>query len=168
MSIGDRDAGGTRRSYPIPPVPAREVVPLILCGVVDTVAPLALPRGRKGGSRSQRSGHSAKNRKWWIRWSQGGALAVSTEDDLGREYNTLPAPIIEPTCAAFGTNKIRPRAEKAGKPKRNPAVGDYTIPKKIYRAMRPVRRPDRALQRSGAACAQPYKFKHYLFAPPFS
>jgi hypothetical protein len=43
MSIGDCNAGGTQRSYPVPPGPAREAAPIILHGVVNTVAPLALP-----------------------------------------------------------------------------------------------------------------------------
>ncbi len=41
--------------------------------------------------------HSAENRKWWI------------------EEKTVLAPIVEPTCAAFGTNKKQPRTSKEGK-----------------------------------------------------
>ena len=65
-SIGDRDASSTQRSYPVPPGPARDAAPLIFCGVVSAVAPLALPRSREGGSRSQRTRHSAENQKWGI------------------------------------------------------------------------------------------------------
>jgi hypothetical protein len=50
VSISDRDAGGTRRSFPVPPGPAREATPLIFRGVVSIAAPLALPRSREGGS----------------------------------------------------------------------------------------------------------------------
>ena len=49
-SIDDRDAGGTQQSYPVLPCPARGAAPLIFCRVVSAVAPLALPRSRKGGS----------------------------------------------------------------------------------------------------------------------
>ena len=101
MSISDRDAGRTQWIYPVPPGPAQEA-PFIFCGVISTVARLALPQSRKSGSQSQHSRHSAKNQKWWIQWSQGGALAVSAEENLGGE--TVPAPIVEPTWAAFGTN----------------------------------------------------------------
>jgi len=44
MIIGNRDAGGTQRSFPVPPCPSREVTSLIFRGVVSTAAPLALPR----------------------------------------------------------------------------------------------------------------------------
>ena len=64
MSTGDRDAGGTQRSYPVPPGPAQKAVPLILCGVVNTVALLALPRGRKGGSQSQHYFDFLNNAYW--------------------------------------------------------------------------------------------------------
>ena len=43
VSIGDRDAGSTYRSYPVPPCPARDAGSLIFCGVVSAVTPLALP-----------------------------------------------------------------------------------------------------------------------------
>ena len=62
-SIDDRDADGTQRSFPVPPGPAQEATPLIFRGVVGTAAPLALPRSREDGSRSQRSRHSAENRR---------------------------------------------------------------------------------------------------------
>jgi hypothetical protein len=44
------------------------------------------------------------------------------------EEKTLPAPIVEPTCVAFGTNKKQPHASKAGKIKRDPAVRGPTPP----------------------------------------
>ncbi len=62
VSIGDRDAGGTRRSFPVSPGPARGATPLIFHNFVSTATP-ALPRSPKGGSRSQRSRHSAENRQ---------------------------------------------------------------------------------------------------------
>jgi hypothetical protein len=64
VSIGDCNAGGTQRSYPVPPGPAREAAPLILCGVINTIAPLALPRGRKGGSQSQHYFDFLNNAYW--------------------------------------------------------------------------------------------------------
>jgi hypothetical protein len=77
--------------YPVPPHPAREAAPLILCSVISTVAAPALPQGRKGRSRSQHSRHSAKNRKWWIQWSQGGALRCPRRKIW--EERTVPVPI---------------------------------------------------------------------------
>ena len=117
VSISDRDAGGTRRSFPIPPGPAREATPLIFRGVVSTAAPLALPRSCEGGSRSQRSRHSAEN----CRKSHGDPIELRVESALACprrkiwEKRTVPAPIAEPTCAAFGTTKKQPRASNGGK-----------------------------------------------------
>ena len=93
VSIGDRDAGGTRRSFPVPPGPAREATPLIFRGVVGTAAP-ALPRSREGGSRSQRSRHSAENR----RKSRGDPMESRVESALACprrkiwKKRTVPAP----------------------------------------------------------------------------
>ena len=42
---------------------------------------------------------SAKNQKWWM------------------EKKTVPAPTIEPTCAAFGTTKKQPHTSNVGKAK---------------------------------------------------
>ena len=117
VSISDRDAGGTRRSFPVPPGPAREATPLIFRGVVSIAAPLALPRSREGGSRSQRSRHSAENR----RKSCGDPMESRVESALAcprrkiREKRTVSAPIVEPTCAAFGTTKKQPHASNGGK-----------------------------------------------------
>ena len=124
MSIGDRDAGGTRRSLPVPPGPAREATPLIFRGVVSTAAPLALPRSCEDGSRSQRSRHSAENRR---RKSPGDPIELRVESALACprrkiwEKRTVPAPIAEPTCAAFGTTKKQPRASNGGKAKERPS-----------------------------------------------
>jgi len=43
------------------------------------------------------------------------------------EKRTVAAPIVEPTCAAFGTTKKQPRASNGGKIKRDPAVHDPTV-----------------------------------------
>ena len=64
MSIGDCDAGGTQRSYPVPPGPARDAASFIFGGVVSAVAPLALPQRREG--RIQHSTHSVEIQKWGI------------------------------------------------------------------------------------------------------
>ena len=94
VSIGDHDAGGTQRSFPVPPGPAREATPLIFRGVVGTAAPLALPRSREDGSRSQRSRHSAENR----RKSRGDPIELRVESALACprrkiwKKRTVPAP----------------------------------------------------------------------------
>jgi hypothetical protein len=117
MSIDDRDAGSTRRSFPVPPGPAREATHLIFCGVVSTSTPLALPRSCEGGSQSQRSRHFAENR----RKSRGDPMESRVESALACprrkiwEKRTVPAPIVEPTCTAFGTTKKQPRASNGGK-----------------------------------------------------
>jgi hypothetical protein len=95
MSIGDRDAGGTQRSFPIPPGPAREATPLIFRGGVGTAAPLALPRSREDGSRSQHSRHSAENRR---RKSRGDPIELRVKSTLACprrkiwKKRTVPAP----------------------------------------------------------------------------
>ncbi len=100
MSIGDRDAGGTQRSYPVPPHPAQGAVPLIFCGVVSAVAPLALPLSREGESRSQRTRHSAENQKWGIQEHfcgvHGGKFGQR------RQYQFR---LVELTCGALGTDQ---------------------------------------------------------------
>jgi hypothetical protein len=117
VSISDRDAGGTRRSFPIPPGPAQEATLLIFRGVVSTVAPLALSRSCEGRSRSQRSRHSTENR----RKSRGDPMESRVESALACpprkiwEKRTVPAPIVEPTCAAFSTTKKQPCASNGGK-----------------------------------------------------
>jgi len=130
VSIGDRDAGGTQRSFPVPPGPAREATPLIFRGVVGTAAPLALPRSREDGSRSQRSRHSAENRR---RKSRGDPIELRVESALAscwhvhggrfgkRGQYQLPIIEPEPTCAAFGTTKKQPRASNGGKAKERPS-----------------------------------------------
>ena len=40
---------------------------------------------------------------------------------LDGEEKTVPAPIVEPTCAAFGTTKKQPRASNGGKNKERPS-----------------------------------------------
>ena len=123
VSIGDHDAGGTQRSFPVPPGPAREATPLIYHGVVGKAAPLALPRSREDGSRSQRSRHSAENR----RKSRGDPIQLRVESALavhgGRfgKRGQCQLPIVEPTCAAFGTTKKQPRASNGGKAKERPS-----------------------------------------------
>ena len=94
-SIGDRDAGGTQRSYPVLPRPARGAAPLILRGVVSAVAQLALPRIREGGSRSLRARHSAENQKWGI-WS----AFENFEEESKYQFR-----LVELTCGALGTNQ---------------------------------------------------------------
>ena len=131
-SIGDRDAGGTQRSFPIPLGPAREATPLIYRGVVGKAAPLALPRSREDGSRSQRSRHSAENR----RKSRGDPIELRVESALaihgGRfgKRGQYQLPIVEPTCAAFGTTKKQPRASNGGKAKERPSC-PCSIPLRI-------------------------------------
>jgi hypothetical protein len=94
------------------------------CGVVGTAAPLVLPRSREGGSRSQRSRHSAENR----RKSRRDPIELRVESALACprrkiwEKRTVPAPIVEPTWAALGTTKNNPVHQMAGKIKRDPAV----------------------------------------------
>ena len=124
VSIGDHDAGGTQRSFPVPPGPAREATPLIFRGGVGTAAPLALPRSREDGSRSQRSRHSAENRR---RKSRGDPIELRVESALavhgGRfgKRGQYQLPIVERTCAAFSTTKKQPRASNGGKNKERPS-----------------------------------------------
>jgi hypothetical protein len=86
-------------------------------GVVRTVAPLALSRSCEGRSRSQRSRHSTENR----RKSRGDPMESRVESALACprrkiwEKRTVPAPIVEPTCAAFSTTKKQPCASNGGK-----------------------------------------------------
>ena len=74
--------------------------PLIFRGVVSAVAPLALPQSRKGGSRSQRTRHSAENQKWGIqerfRGVHGGKFGKR------RQYQFR---FVELTCGALGTDQ---------------------------------------------------------------
>ncbi len=96
VSIGDQYAGGTQWRYPVPPVPAQEAAPLILCRVVITIAALALSQGCKGGSQSQRSRHSAENHgvKAALCGVHGGKF---------RKRGQFLFQSVEPTCAALST-----------------------------------------------------------------
>jgi hypothetical protein len=100
VSIGDRDAGSTRRSYPVPPRPARGAAPLIFSGVVSAVAPLALPQSRKGRRRSQQNRHSAENQKWGVQECFGGVHGRKFEER--RQYQFR---LVEFTCGALATDQ---------------------------------------------------------------
>jgi hypothetical protein len=99
-SIGDCDGGGTRWSYLVPPCPAQGAAPLIFCVVVSAVAPLALPRSRKGGRQSQQNRHSAKNQKWGIQERFGSVHGGKFEER--RQYQFC---LVEFTCGALGTDQ---------------------------------------------------------------
>jgi hypothetical protein len=99
-SIDNRDAGGTRRSYPVPPRPAQGAAPLIFCGVVSAVAPLALPRSHKGGSQFQQTRHSAENQKWGILERFGGVNGGKFGKRRQYQFH-----LVELTCGAFGTDQ---------------------------------------------------------------
>ncbi len=122
-AIAIRDAGGTRRSYPVPPVLAREAAPLILRGVANTVAPLALPWGHEGGSRSQHSWHSPHNTHSLTQiiaslyWA---ALCGVHRGKSGKRGQYLFRSV-EPTCVALVLTRIPTRTSKGGKTKEIPS-----------------------------------------------